>query len=129
MSASVVPREGHKQNSGRLQRCLDQTVGGLLRIDGSRFAAKACMTNKQDGADVTATAPTEVVKDDRGNGDKTWSPEQGEQGISNRPDDESDRLPAGGGTTEEADDRSAFGNDDDEAADDNEDDDNEDHGV
>jgi len=25
---------------------------------------------------------------DRGNGDKTWTPRPGEQGISNRPDDE-----------------------------------------
>ena len=25
---------------------------------------------------------------DRGQGDKTWSPEQGKQGISNRPDDQ-----------------------------------------
>jgi len=27
---------------------------------------------------------------DRGKGDKTWSPEKGEQGISNREDDEAD---------------------------------------
>jgi hypothetical protein len=28
---------------------------------------------------------------DRGSGDRTWSPGPGEQGISNRPDDEEDR--------------------------------------
>ena len=34
---------------------------------------------------------------DRGQGDKTWSPEEGKQGISNRPDDTDQDVP---GTTE-----------------------------
>lgn len=50
---------------------------------------------------------------DRGQGDKTWSPEQGEQGISNRPDDE-----VGQETDDEDDD---FNEDDDEDAEEDED--------
>ena len=38
-------------------------------------------------ANVPRQDPNEPLGD-RGQGDKTWSPEQGEQGISNRPDDE-----------------------------------------
>jgi hypothetical protein len=34
-------------------------------------------------------------KGDRGHSDKTWSPEEGEQGISNRPDDDPDAFRAG----------------------------------
>ena len=37
-------------------------------------------------------------------GKKTWTPEEGEQGISNRPDDESDSVPPG----DEADDDASF---------------------
>ena len=37
-------------------------------------------------------------------GKKTWSPEEGEQGISNRPDDESKSVPPG----DEADDDASF---------------------
>ena len=47
---------------------------------------------------------------DRGEGDKSWKPERGEQGISNRPDDEA---------AQEADD------DDDDFAEDEDDDDDE----
>ena len=39
-------------------------------------------------ANVPRQDPNEPLGTDRGQGDKTWSPEQGEQGISNRPDDE-----------------------------------------
>ena len=35
-------------------------------------------------------------KGDLGRGRKSWSPEEGEQGISNRPDDEADAMPDGG---------------------------------
>lgn len=38
-------------------------------------------------ANVPEQEPSEPLGD-RGQGDKTWSPEQGKQGISNRPDDE-----------------------------------------
>jgi hypothetical protein len=37
-------------------------------------------------------------------GKKTWSPEEGEQGISNRPDDESELVPP----EDEADDEASF---------------------
>ena len=56
--------------------------------------------NKNPNANVPEQEPTKP-RGDRGNGNKTWSPEQGEQGISNRvgdtetetgPDDE-DGLP------------------------------------
>jgi hypothetical protein len=90
---------------------------------GSAFAAKPCMDVKENDGRPNVTNPTEEPKGDRGNGDKTWSPDHGEQGISNRPDGESDRLPAGVGTTDEADDESAFGNDDDEEHEENEDED------
>jgi hypothetical protein len=50
---------------------------------------------------------------DRGEGDKTWSPEPGEQGISNRPDD------AVGQDTDDEDDD--FDEDDDEDAEEDED--------
>jgi hypothetical protein len=52
---------------------------------------------------------------DRGQGDKTWSPEQGEQGISNRPDD------AVGQETEDEDDDFDEDEDDDEDAEEDED--------
>ena len=91
---------------------------------GSAFAAKPCMDVKENDARANVTNPTEEPKGDRGgSGDRTWSPEHGEQGISNRPDDESDRLPAGVGTTDEADDKFAFGNDDDLEEDEDEDED------
>ena len=38
----------------------------------------------------SANVPSQSNKEplgDRGQGDKTWSPQEGEQGISNRPDD------------------------------------------
>ena len=38
---------------------------------------------------------TEEPKGDLGHGHKTWRPDQGEQGISNRPDDASDLMPDG----------------------------------
>lgn len=43
----------------------------------------------------TANSPEQGPEEpfgDRGGGDKTWSPEQGEQGISNRADDEDARA-------------------------------------
>ena len=48
---------------------------------------------------------------DLGHGHKTWAPESGEQGISNRPDDEGDTVPDG----DEEDDDAAFNGDDDDA--------------
>jgi hypothetical protein len=48
-------------------------------------------------------------KGDLGHRNKTWSPDEGEQGISNRPDDEGDGVPDG----DEADDAKAFNGDDD----------------
>jgi hypothetical protein len=50
-------------------------------------------------ANVPEQEPNEPLGD-RGQGDKTWSPEQGKQGISNRPGDEDDVK------TEDADDPS-----------------------
>jgi hypothetical protein len=38
-------------------------------------------------ANVPQQKPNEPLGD-RGEGDRTWSPEQGKQGISNRPDDQ-----------------------------------------
>ena len=55
--------------------------------------------------------PVPEPKGDLGQGHKTWSPEQGEQGISNRPDDETDAMPDG---DEESDDDAFNASDDDE---------------
>jgi hypothetical protein len=41
----------------------------------------------EPNTDTPAQKPVEPLGD-RGKGDKTWSPEQGEQGISNRVGDE-----------------------------------------
>jgi hypothetical protein len=57
----------------------------------------------------TNRAPAVEPKGDLGHGNKTWSPDEGEQGISNRPDDEADGVPDG----DEADDAAAFNGDDD----------------
>ena len=72
------------------------------------------MDIKNDDTSANVANPTEEPKGNRGSGDKTWSPAHGEQSISNRPDDESDRFPAGVEPTDEADDKSAFGHDTDE---------------
>ena len=74
----------------------------------------------------TATQPetpgTSEPQGDRGQGHKTWTPDLGEQGISNRPDDEASAVPE----SDEADDAAAFGSDADEDDDvDDEDDDEE----
>jgi hypothetical protein len=45
------------------------------------------MSNKTPTANVPNQGPDEP-RGDRGQGDRTWSPEQGEQGISNRVGDE-----------------------------------------
>jgi hypothetical protein len=57
---------------------------------------------------------------DLGQGHKTWTPEQGEQGISNRPDDDPGVVPE----SDEAED-AAFEDDEDEDDDDDLDDDEE----
>ena len=46
-------------------------------------------------------------KGDLGHSDKTWTPAEGEQGISNRPDDDPNVVPPGN----EADDAESFGED------------------
>ena len=79
-----------------------------------------CMTMNTPGANLGA--PVDDPKGDLGHGNKTWSPEEGEQGISNRPDDEADGVPGG----DEADDAAAFNGDEDEDEDEDEDDDDED---
>jgi hypothetical protein len=56
---------------------------------------------------------------DLGGGNRTWSPADGEQGISNRPDDEPGAVPPG----DETDDARAFGDGDDREADDEDGDD------
>ena len=66
------------------------------------------MANKRNpSANVPRQTPDEPMGD-RGQGDKTWSPNQGEQGISNRADDETDRFPAGRDPIGAGDDDSAF---------------------
>ena len=45
------------------------------------------MQKQTPSANVPRQRPEEPL-DDRGKGDKTWSPAQGEQGISNREGDE-----------------------------------------
>jgi hypothetical protein len=67
------------------------------------------------------TPAVDEPKGDLGHGNKTWSPDEGEQGISNRPDDEGDGVPDG----DEADDDEAFNGDDDaeEEEEENDDDD------
>lgn len=69
---------------------------------------------------------------DLGGGRRLWAPAEGEQGISNRPDDEPEGVPPG----DEVDDARAFADDDaddddddDEDEDEDEDDDNEDENA
>ena len=67
---------------------------------------------------------------DRGQGDRTWTPEEGEQGISNRPDDEPVHDDATADGDEAVDDDEAADDDDefegdDEAVDDEDADDDE----
>jgi hypothetical protein len=45
------------------------------------------MTTRQTAANTPRQRPDEPLGD-RGQGDKTWTPDAGEQGISNRADDE-----------------------------------------
>ena len=73
--------------------------------------------------ETNRTPAVDEPKGDLGHGNKTWSPDEGEQGISNRPDDEADGVPDG----DEADDAAAFNGDDDaeEEEDDGEDDEEE----
>ena len=68
----------------------------------------------------TALDTRRNLEGDLGHGQKTWTPEAGEQGISNRLDDEGDGVPDG----DEADDDSAFNGDDEEEDDDEGDEDN-----
>jgi hypothetical protein len=58
----------------------------------------------------TNPAPIDEPRGDLGHRNKTWSPAEGEQGISNRPDDEVAGIPDG----DEADDDVAFNGDDDD---------------
>ena len=55
-------------------------------------------------------AAPEEPKGDLGHSHKTWTPESGEQGISNRPDDEVSAVSNG----DPADDDAAFNGDDDD---------------
>jgi hypothetical protein len=50
--------------------------------------------NTNPSANVPSPSKDEPFGD-HGRGDKTWTPEEGEQGISNRPDDEVESFPAG----------------------------------
>jgi len=52
---------------------------------------EAMMGDRED-TNPSANVPqgAEEPAGDRGGNDKTWSPAQGEQGISNRPDDDTD---------------------------------------
>lgn len=55
-------------------------------------------------------ARSEEPQGDLGQGHKTWTPDSGEQGISNRPDDEGNAVPDG----DPEDDDVAFNGDDDD---------------
>jgi hypothetical protein len=71
---------------------------------------------------------SDTPQGDLDQGDKTWSPADGNQAISSRPDDAADGVPDGP-DGDEADDAAAFNGDDDddeEEDDDEEDDDEED---
>jgi hypothetical protein len=75
---------------------------------GTCLAAVRDMNNNTP--DTIGTPAVNDPKGDLGHGNKTWSPDEGEQGISNRPDDEADGVPDG----DEADDAAAFNGDDDD---------------
>jgi hypothetical protein len=64
-----------------------------LAFFGSRFARFDAMDSKvhNPGANVPAQTD-EDPKGDRGQGDKTWAVPADEQGISNRPGDESESI-------------------------------------
>ena len=63
------------------------------------------MTQKQNSIPETPVAVE--PQGDLGQGHKTWVPEPGEQGISNRPDDDVRAVPE----TDEAEDAAAFAGD------------------
>jgi hypothetical protein len=80
------------------------------------------MTQRQTSKPETQIA--EEPQGDLGHGHKTWVPDPGEQGISNRPDDDVRVVPE----SDEADDADAFdddGEDDDVDEDEDEEDDDE----
>ena len=88
-------------------------------MGGTGLAAEDSMTKNTD---MNRTPPADEPRGDLGHGDRTWSPDEGEQGISNRPDDGADVVPDGN----EADDASAFnGDDEDEKEEDDGDEDEE----
>jgi hypothetical protein len=68
------------------------------------------------------TPIAEEPQGDLGQGHKTWARDPGEQGISNRPDDEVQVVPE----SDEADDAAAFADDEEDDADDVDDDDDDD---
>ena len=71
---------------------------------------------KKTVTDVSPGSRDEALGD-LGGGNRTWAPADGEQGISNRPDDEADTVPPG----DEADDARAFGDVDSTDADEDDD--------
>ena len=74
------------------------------------------------GANVPEQNPNEPLGD-RGRGDKTWSPEQGEQGISNREGDEDPDVLMAEDDAEEEEDEFDDEDEDDDAVDEDEDED------
>jgi hypothetical protein len=72
------------------------------------------MTQKQNSSLERLIA--DEPQGDLGQGNKTWAPDPGEQGISNRPDDDVGVVPE----SEEAEDAAALGDDDDEDFDEDE---------
>jgi hypothetical protein len=66
------------------------------------------MTQKQNSSLERLIA--DEPQGDLGQGNKTWAPDPGEQGISNRPDDDVRVVPE----SEEAEDAAAFGDEEDD---------------
>jgi hypothetical protein len=72
------------------------------------------MTQKQNSSLERLIA--DEPQGDLGQGNKTWAPDPGEQGISNRPDDDVGVVPE----SEEAEDAAALGDEEDEDFDEDE---------
>jgi hypothetical protein len=79
-----------------LQRRSHIIVGQIThptQLGGTRFARFAFMDGKLHNPNANVPAQTdEDPKGDRGHGDKTWTVPTDEQGISNRPGDESESI-------------------------------------
>ena len=76
----------------------DQPGGATERRPGLPVLSHSEATIDRKDTNSSANVPSQSKNEplgDRGHGDKTWTREQAEQGISNRPDDEVERFSVG----------------------------------